>query len=411
MDNMKGWKGGVKPAVLAIASDIYGCGFYRVFNPIGMLKQLQLADVIMLYQGAHPIDIFQDQRLQKADIVIGQRIYDKSWLAGIFTQRDRFGFKFLYEIDDSLDTIDQSNPAFKFFRYKNKREVLDIYHNALRYSDAVITTTEYLAKESEQWVNKAYVLPNGIDPSEIFYENIPKSSYTDAIRIGWWAGSSHQDDIMVVLNVLDQMMEKYQNVELFFWGFMPDKNIFHISQQHGLINKSYEYFANFYKKYKSRIIFYPFVETELFHPLLSTFQFDIVIAPLKCSTFDESKSELKLVESGFLKIPVVASPIFPYKKLIKNGINGFIADKTIDWIRYLDLLISNPAKRREIGNNLFNDVSIEYDIRNIALRYIKTFEEIKDRKIDKTNYPKDWWEFWGIKEKQPTKNTLAIHGN
>jgi glycosyltransferase involved in cell wall biosynthesis len=344
--------------------------------------------------------------LASIDIFLGQRVYNKEWLAGIFTQRERYGFSFIYEIDDSLDTIDFSNPAFRYFRYKNKKEVLDIYHNALKYSDSVFTTTEYLAGECRRWASRADVLPNGIPTEDLLCENIPLNSVSNKVRLLYHGGSSHHGDVLIALNALEQMLNKYKNLEIFFWGFMPDRGIDITTREHGLHGKDFEYSLKFYKKYRDRIDFYPFVDTELFHPLMSTFQADLAIAPLKGSKFDNAKSELKAVECGFLGIPIITGDVFPYRKIIKNGVNGFIAERPRDWIRYLELLISNKEKRMEMGRNLKKTATEEYDLERIAFMYSDYFEEI----IPKQDYGvNDWWEHFGVKDLQPNQHKMVTH--
>jgi len=414
MAHIMKWKNGLRPKVLAIASDKFGCGMYRIMNPSSMLNRMKLAEVAVILQQYHPIDVFDDPRLSQIDVLLGQRIYNKQWLAGILTQRDKYGFSFVYEIDDSLDTIDPSNPAFKFFRYKNKQEVLSIYHSALECSDAVFTTTDYLADECKKWAKRAYVLPNGIDPSEIIFNNVPKNSISDKVRICYWGGTSHFADFSIVLNALERIMSKHSNVELFFWGFMPESGLQELTKYHGVVRNDFEYFKSFYDTFKDRIIYYPFVDTELFQPLLSTFQVDISIAPLKASKFDNAKSELKVVESGFLGVPIVASDVFPYRKIIKNGVNGFIAKKSFDWYKYLDLLINDKQKRIQIGNNLNSSVIDNYDLHKIAYRYIKAFEDIKvikDKTKDKTKCYQfnNWWEIFGIGDQMPNKSRFVMH--
>ena len=61
------------------------------------------------------------------------------------------------------------------------------------------------------------------------------------------------------------------------------------------------------------------------------------------------KSNNRLVLFMSLGIPTIASPTPEYKRLIKQGINGFIANNPKEWIKYLEFLRDNPEKRKQIG--------------------------------------------------------------
>ena len=50
-------------------------------------------------------------------------------------------------------------------------------------------------------------------------------------------------------------------------------------------------------------------------------------------------------------VPIIASPITPYRKWIRHGWNGYLANSTNDWKRYLRMLLSSPDRRWQMGLN------------------------------------------------------------
>jgi glycosyltransferase involved in cell wall biosynthesis len=63
--------------------------------------------------------------------------------------------------------------------------------------------------------------------------------------------------------------------------------------------------------------------------------FDIGLAPLVDTPFNQGKCHTKLIEYGARGIPTVASAIGQYTEWIQHGVNGFLVHEPGDWVRYL----------------------------------------------------------------------------
>jgi glycosyltransferase involved in cell wall biosynthesis len=89
----------------------------------------------------------------------------------------------------------------------------------------------------------------------------------------------------------------------------------------------------------------PAHEDLLFH--LS--DFDVQIAPLELGNpFAEAKSALEFLHGGIIGLPTVASPTAPFKEVINNGENGFLAYTSEDWFSIL-LQLQDPKLRNSVG--------------------------------------------------------------
>lgn len=76
---------------------------------------------------------------------------------------------------------------------------------------------------------------------------------------------------------------------------------------------------------------------------------DIGIMPLKADAWSEGKCGFKLIQYMALGIPAVADPIGVNKKIIDNGINGFLCNSQEEWIHHLKLLLKDIALRKQMG--------------------------------------------------------------
>jgi len=73
------------------------------------------------------------------------------------------------------------------------------------------------------------------------------------------------------------------------------------------------------------------------------------------NNFNDSKSDIKVAESGRYKVPLVASNVGCYDQTIENGKTGYLIDpdapKT-EWVRVLSKLCKDKNHREELGRNL-----------------------------------------------------------
>ena len=77
-----------------------------------------------------------------------------------------------------------------------------------------------------------------------------------------------------------------------------------------------------------------------------------------------------------LGMPAIVSPTPEYKKLIKQGVNGFVAKNPKEWAKFIKLLRDNPEKRKKIGNIARKNVIDKYSPVAQAELYLKIFNKI-----------------------------------
>ena len=103
--------------------------------------------------------------------------------------------------------------------------------------------------------------------------------------------------------------------------------------------------------------------------------FDVSMAPLKEHTFNQCKSQLKVIEAGFHKKALIAQDFGPYKidcvNMFERGGNinekgnAILIDSNRnhkDWYKAMKKLHDNPELVDLISENLFNTVNERYHI-------------------------------------------------
>jgi glycosyltransferase involved in cell wall biosynthesis len=78
-------------------------------------------------------------------------------------------------------------------------------------------------------------------------------------------------------------------------------------------------------------------------------RFDVGIMPLPDDPWSQGKCGYKLVQYMACAVPVVASPVGVNKEIVRNGLNGFLAEGKEDWVRALNILYESASQREEMG--------------------------------------------------------------
>ena len=90
--------------------------------------------------------------------------------------------------------------------------------------------------------------------------------------------------------------------------------------------------------------------------------FDIGIMPLPDEPFERGKCGYKLIQYMACGKPVVASPVGVNSVIVRNGVEGFLASSTDEWIASLQKLVDDSALRKQMGQAGRVRVEAEYSL-------------------------------------------------
>jgi glycosyltransferase involved in cell wall biosynthesis len=119
-------------------------------------------------------------------------------------------------------------------------------------------------------------------------------------------------------------------------------------------------------------------------------QADIGIIPITTTPDHEAgqtppswkvKSENRLTMKMCAGLPVIATPIPAYERVIDQGNNGYLARSKAEWLEYLDAL-RDPFLRRTIGNNARESVLSRYSKQEQARCLIKIFVSLMESEVN-----------------------------
>lgn len=201
------------------------------------------------------------------------------------------------------------------------------------------TTTTFLAEKLREREKQVFIVPNKLTDEDVsvadaFVASKRQDKENDedyaSVKIGYFSGTmSHNKDFATITDALVHILEQYPQVRLVIAGPLDTESKLGI--------------------FSERIISLPYVaRAKHFANVASV---DINVAPLEIGNpFCESKSELKFFEAGIVCVPTVASATAPYKEAIEDGVDGFVARTTKEWVSKLSLLIEDASLRKRLGN-------------------------------------------------------------
>jgi len=87
--------------------------------------------------------------------------------------------------------------------------------------------------------------------------------------------------------------------------------------------------------------------------------------------FSAAKPHNKAVIYNYMNLPVVASPTRANRNYVENGLNGFLAGNTWEWLDALRTLAQTPSLARQMGER-GHQIAIEYEPRTVVSRMAAT---------------------------------------
>jgi glycosyltransferase involved in cell wall biosynthesis len=259
-------------------------------------------------------------------------------------------------------------------------------------------------------LNNVVVFPNAVDENEPQFKPDPIPS--DKIRFGWLGGSSHLPDIQLMSDGIAVTYNNYKDkVQFVLCGFdlrgtiteinrdTKEKKTRDIKPEETVWYKYEKIFTNNYsvldKEYINVLKMFKDVEYPVYpdsdKPYVRRWTkeitkyatnynyFDISLAPLVPSTFNANKSQLKAIEAGFHKKPLIASDTDPYSIDLVSAIefggkfnpagNALLVDPTKNhkqWAQHMKKLIDNPSLREDLASKLYETVRYKYSLKKVC---------------------------------------------
>jgi glycosyltransferase involved in cell wall biosynthesis len=332
----------MKIAIIRDTAQYWSSGIWWHRNEIPMRALATRGHGVTQFTMKHKMT---DQEMTFPDVVIFGRVYPAIFNPmALMREYKKMGKRVLYDMDDDYWQVAKDNPSQLV-----SNTMKDQYEGMIKEADALITPSKVLAKKFQKIFKKpVFICPNGIDFKE--YQERPHKN--QKLVIGYMGAASHWGDLTMIADALIELNRKY-DFEFNIYGMTNgaidnEMCLYEMYLKDNIKPEQNAFFAtalNFYdklKELKGRHI--PFFLPKLHPSKLSECDFDIGIAPLEDTIFNNGKSCVKFYEYASVGTLTLASDIEPYK----SEVNYRAKATTQDWYRKLEKLIVDKDFREKL---------------------------------------------------------------
>ena len=306
----------------------YGAGNYLA--KIGIL----LRSIIKLF-----VKSFSAKRY---DLIFVQR---EAFMLGtvLFERRFARKTKMIFDFDDAiwLQVVSDGNKALGFLKDASKTAKL------IELSDMVFAGNSYLADYGKQFNSNTKLVPTVVDTDN--YTRHPQAP-RDRICIGWSGSFSTIPYFEYALPALRKIKEKYG--DLVYFKVIGDPNYY---------NKELDIKG---------------VRWTSASEVEELSEIDIGIMPLPNDEWTKGKCALKGLLYMSLEQAAVLSDVGVNSEVIEDGVNGFLATSTEDWVDKLSQLIEDQTLRESMGKKGRETILKRYSVLSERDHYVRFFNEL-----------------------------------
>lgn len=310
-------------------ADAYGCGYYRMIWPAeacfntgfkvrvfapdkkaGLDVKVEDTATGPLLTSVKLPDDCEALVLQRPANVLHPQLVKMVRSAGIAV---------IVDMDDDMSAIHPNNDAFHHYRNSTNNGMnWKFAAEACKEATLVTTSTAALQKVYAKH-GRGRVLDNYVPEAYLSYDKPPAEKFG-------WAGTtaSHPDDLQVTGRAVHDLMALGHRFSV-IGAKSKVREVLRLPSEPE------------YTGVVDPLDWARFIAENL----------DVGMAPLAASSFNRSKSRLKVIEMMSVGVPWVSSPREEYRRIHRESGCGFLADTSKQWFTLLKQLIDNESLRCE----------------------------------------------------------------
>lgn len=318
-----------------------GSGEYRIIAPFRAISLAGLAQTSVVHSERKNMRVLSLVEIARAepDVVVVHQAVEHLQIATLENYKKYCpGVRRVTGLDDLVSLLPPKHPSYR----KRAVDIRPRLRASLKVCDRVVVSTEPLAELCRPLIDEVVIMPNCLEWDiwgglEALYAPTPKP------RVGWIGAQQHYGDLEHIFAVVEQLADE---VDWVFMGMCPDPIRKYV--------KEYHHWASGFAAYSSK---------------MASLNLDLAIAPLDVNPFNEAKSNLRLLEYGVMRWPVVCTDIFPYQ----NAPVTRVANTTAAWVGAIREKLSDRAAARREGEALRAWVEDNFILENHVQAWLDAF--------------------------------------
>jgi GT2 family glycosyltransferase len=302
-----------RPRVLTYAADREGCGEYRVIAPSRALAKSGLVHVYETMRLMTPPELGRI----RPDSIVFQRQLELPQIEVIELVKQTSKALRVFELDDLITNL----PPKSAHRASIAADIGQRLKRALALCDRLVVSTEAMAAAYGRLCAETVVVPNRLEKAR-WLGHTPRRRLDGKPRVGWAGAIGHTGDLAIIASIVEATAKE---IDWVFLGLCPDALKPLVAE------------------------FHPWVPLHDYAGKLASLDLDLAVAPLEHHPFNETKSNLRLLEYGVLGYPVVCTDILPYQGTLPVT---RVANRHRDWVRAIRDMVADREACRRAGQAL-----------------------------------------------------------
>jgi len=324
----------------AIVSDIHKWDFTKLFDDYD-----------------NPIDY---RLVQWADYVVMPVLFtDVSYI--IRNMREiNSKIEFIMDVDQNYHELPDYHPDYKKLRQQLKDVFLENFFKVdilTAPNGSILNYYGHLAEQKTEEL-ELYLERYGSLLSPFTFEEMPQiqRNTSERVRIGLILDASQAQDLKTIEQPLRTLLGSHgERVELVIYGW-NERSIAHNSCLKGLpvIYEKPSFFFDY-------------------HTRLNNLTLDIGLLPFVNNAYNATGKALqRYIDFSSLMVPVIATKMAPFDKLISEGESGFVATTDEEWLNRIIQLVDDIQLRKDIGVYAHKQVWETYSYTPKAIQRLKS---------------------------------------
>ncbi len=345
-----GYDGDRGVAIITSAGLDNGSTRYRGMNLGHSLNAMGIRST--LFHAATDIDLFELE-MARFDTILFQRCFKEQGNVGrMYEVARRLGKRCVMEIDDLV--FPEFLPVIGSvvggeWNYDEALHVSSAYESMMNDMDGAIASTDVI----RNYVADKWTLPTAVYRNRVMKIGAPVARTDPTLRMVYASGTySHKEDFEIISETLLRFLKTHPHVSLSLLGStqVPDRLL-------TLPNVSA----------------YPILPYDQMLSFIGSH--DLMLVPLADSIFNDAKSNVKFIECASMGVPVLASRVREYDLVIKDGVNGLIAESSQEWEARLEEIVESRRSVHKLGDAAKTYVNENYLCSTIDAETARSLKE------------------------------------
>ncbi len=315
------------------------------FTPVGL--PTGAAHLRLLRPLAHPrvrgqihVDVWPTYTGEEADLVIVDRLWrprvDRRQAEALVRDVRRGKARLVLHLDDDLWALP---PERASDLPEGFQAVLDLW---LTEADAVWVSTQTLADRLRDRASRVQVLQPALDEQLLIrrdWSTLPRPPGRGRIVLGYMGTATHDEDLALVIPALAEVAAQREGqvaLEVVGGVARPETR-----EALAGLPMPVHFWQGYPVEYPAFLLWFT-----------GHVRWDIALAPLAATPFNQAKSDVKFLDYAALGAAVVASREPVYGRTVHHRVTGWLVDnRTEAWVQALLHLIDHPEERIRLARD------------------------------------------------------------